>query len=49
MIFYVEDEGKEKGEHLRVHAPFGLDAIVAEPEDEDVEQQHCEVQQKCYL
>ena len=49
MIFYVEDEGKEKGEYLRVQAPFGLDAIVAEPEDEDVEQQHCEVQQKCYL
>lgn len=49
MMLYVEDEGKEKGEHLRVHAPFGLDAVVAEPEDEDVQQQHCEVQEECDL
>ena len=43
---YVEYEGKEEGEDLGMHAPFGLDAVVAQPEDEDVEQQHCEVQQE---
>ena len=46
---YVEYEGKQKGEHLRMHAPLGLDSVVAEAEDEDVEQQHCEVKHECGL
>lgn len=45
-IGYVEDEGKEKGEYLRMHAPFGLDSVVAEAKDEDVEQQRCEIDEE---